>query len=157
MRLALYQPDIAPNAGTMLRMCTCLDVPVDIIEPCGFPFSDRSFRRAGMDYLKLADVTRHGDYNDFRAWLREKGRRLVLLTTRAETVYTDFDFVPGDSLIVGRESAGVPDNVHEDAHARLVIPMAGKARSLNVAVAAAMVLGEALRQTRRGKGQSGTL
>jgi len=147
MRLALYQPDIPQNTGTLIRLGACLDVPVEIIEPCGFPFSIKALRRAGMDYIDRAALTHHADWT---AFLTDPGReagRLGLLTTMAELSYTDFAFQPGDTLLLGRESAGVPENVHERADARVVIPLAAGVRSLNVAVAAAMVLGEALRQT----------
>ena len=144
MRLALYQPDIAPNVGTLLRLAACLRVPADIIEPCGFSFGDRAMRRAGMDYLDRADVTIHASWD---AYLSAAPGRLVLLTTRGDVPYTEFGFAPGDVLLLGRESAGVPEDVHDRADARIAIPMAGGLRSLNVAVAAAMVLGEALRQT----------
>ena len=144
MRLALYQPDIPQNAGSLMRLGACLDVGIDLIEPCGFLLTDRNFRRAGMDYLKSADIRRHGSWREF-----QQGRtgRLVLLTTRGAMAYTDFAFEAGDTLLVGRESAGVPDEVHDRADARLVIPLRLGLRSLNVAQAAAMVLGEALRQT----------
>lgn len=149
MRLALFEPDIPPNTGAMLRLAACLGVPVDIIEPCGFPFSERGFRRAGMDYLELATLVRHGSFDAFEAARRETGGRLVLLTTKARTPYTDFAFVDGDVILVGRESAGVPEHVHDIADARLLIPIIPAARSLNVAMAAAMALGEALRQTQK--------
>jgi tRNA (cytidine/uridine-2'-O-)-methyltransferase len=142
MRLALYEPDIAQNAATIIRLCACLGVGVDIIEPCGFQFTDKGFKRAGMDYLDMAAVTRHASWDAFRP-----AGRLVLLTTRAEQAYTGFAFRPDDTLLLGRESAGVPDAVHDAADARLRIPMREGARSVNVALAAAMVLGEALRQT----------
>lgn len=145
MRLALYQPDIPQNAGNMLRLAACLNVPVDIIEPAGFAISDRNFRRAGMDYLAHVDLTRHLSWDAFRAAREGKGR-LVLLTTRASLAYTEFAFAHGDTLLVGRESAGVPEEVHATADASLRIPMQPELRSLNVAGAAAMVLGEALRQ-----------
>lgn len=144
MRLALYQPDIPQNAGTILRMAACLGVAVDIIEPAGFQFSDRHFRRAGLDYAQRATVQRHPDWE---AFANQRDGRLLLLTTRADAAYTGFAFRADDVLLVGRESAGVPDEAHAAADARLRIPMVGDARSLNVAVAAAMVLGEALRQT----------
>ncbi len=147
MRLALYQPDIPQNTGTLLRTAMCLDMAVDIIEPCGFVFSDRQLKRAGMDYLQDADVTRHSSWDVFKQALDAQGVRLVLLSTKAETVYTDFSFQPDDIIMVGRESAGVPDDVFAAAHAQLRVPMARSARSLNVAIAAAMVLGEGLRQT----------
>lgn len=146
MRLALYQPDIPPNTGTLLRLGACLGVPVDIIEPCGFPFSDKALRRAGMDYLDQVQMTRHLSFEDFLAARGGRGR-IVLLTTRAEKSYADFEFAPDDVLLLGRESAGVPESVHQTADARLRIPMAPCVRSLNVAIAAAIVLAEALRQT----------
>jgi tRNA (cytidine/uridine-2'-O-)-methyltransferase len=152
VRLALYEPDIPQNAGSLMRLGACLRVGVDIIEPCGFLLSDRNFRRAGMDYLQHADIRRHESWARFHdsfsanASAHSPGR-LVLLTTSGDLAYTDFAFAAGDTLMVGRESAGVPEAVHAAAFARLVIPMAGGLRSLNVAQAAAMVLGEALRQT----------
>ena len=145
-RIALYQPDIPGNTGTILRMAACLGLPVDIVEPCGFDLSDRALKRAGMDYLALAALTRHVDWTTFETARRESGARLVLLTTAAETPYTDFAFREGDVLLFGRESAGVPQAVHAAADARLTIQMADGARSLNLAVAAAMVAGEATRQ-----------
>lgn len=144
MRLALYQPDIPQNAGALLRLGACLGVPVDIIEPCGFVLSDRRLKRAGMDYLAAATLVRHPSWESFRAG--HQGR-LVLLTTRAPLAYHRFEFRPDDTLLLGRESAGVPEEVHGAAGARLRIPLEAGQRSLNVAVAAAMVLGEALRQT----------
>ena len=144
MRLALYQPDIAQNTGTMMRLAACLGVAMDIIEPCGFVFDDRRLRRAGMDYMAGVDLTRHADWPAFLNAL--DGRRLVLLSTKATQSYYDFTFRPDDVLLMGRESAGVPPEVHNAASAVLRIPMVAGARSLNVAVAAAMVLGEALRQ-----------
>ena len=145
MRLALYQPDIPQNAGSLMRLGACLGVGIDIIEPCGFLLSDRNFRRAGMDYLAGADIARHASWARFREGVQS---RLILLTTKAAIPYADFAFQPGDTLMVGQESAGVPDDVHEAVDARLVISMRAGMRSLNVAQAAAMVLGEALRQTR---------
>ena len=147
MRLALYEPDIPQNAGTILRMAACLGVAVDIIEPCGFVFSDRQLRRAGMDYLDRVDWCRHSSWNGFLDSRAALPGRLVLLTTRATLAYTDFRFDPEDVMIVGRESAGVPDSVHAAADARVRIPMRAGERSLNVAISAAMVLAEALRQT----------
>lgn len=146
IRIALYQPDIAGNTGTILRMAACLGIGVDIIEPTGFDSSDRNLRRAGMDYLEMAQLARHLDFARFEEWRRGDGRRLVLLSTKATLPYTKFDFAVGDILLFGRESAGVPDSVQDVADARLVIPMRGGGRSLNVALAAAMVAGEALRQ-----------
>ncbi len=152
LHLVLYQPDIPQNAGTLMRLCACLGIAAGIVEPAGFPTSDRAFRRAGLDYLDALDLRRHVSPAAFEAW-RQAGpdgapRRLVLLTTRAETDYLAFRFAPGDVLLVGRESAGVPDSVHAGADARLKVPMRAGMRSLNVAVAAAMVVGEALRQLR---------
>ena len=146
LRIALYQPDIAGNTGTILRMAACLGVAVDLIEPAGFDISDRSLKRAGMDYLEMAALTRHVDFDRFEDWRRSEARRLVLLSTKATLPYTDFRFEPGDVVMVGRESAGVPDHVHDLAFERLIIPMPGGGRSLNVALSAAMVTGEALRQ-----------
>jgi tRNA (cytidine/uridine-2'-O-)-methyltransferase len=154
MRLALYEPDIPQNAGSMMRLGAALGVGIDLIEPCGFLLSDRNFRRAGMDYLKSADIRRHESWarfhEGFEAPAREGGpelKRLILLTTAGDTAYADFTFQPGDTLLVGRESAGVPKKVHDASDARLLIPMAAGLRSLNVSQAAAMVLSEALRQT----------
>jgi len=144
MRLALYQPDIPQNTGAMLRLGAALGVAVDIIEPCGFLLTDRGLKRAGMDYLKSAQMVRHASWAQFKAGF---SGRLLLLTTRGAMTYTDFAFQPGDTLLVGQESAGVPEDVHQAADARLVIPLRPGMRSLNVAQAAAMVLGEALRQT----------
>ncbi len=152
LHLVLFQPDIPQNAGTLLRLCACLGVAAGIVEPAGFPTSDRAFRRAGLDYLDALDLRRHVSPDAFEAWRREgpggRPRRLVLLTTRGDTDYCAFRFAPGDVLMVGRESAGVPESVHAGADARLLIPMRPGMRSLNVAVAAAMVAGEALRQLR---------
>jgi tRNA (cytidine/uridine-2'-O-)-methyltransferase len=147
MRIALYEPDIPQNTGTILRLAACLGVEAHIIEPAGFPTSDRAFRRAGMDYLDAVSLRRHASFAAFAAWLAETSARLVLFTTRAEMSYLDHAFHRDDVLLFGRESAGVPEAVHAAAGARLAIPMRPRLRSLNVAVAAAMALGEALRQT----------
>ena len=149
MHLVLYEPDIPQNAGAMMRLAACLSLPLELIEPCGFALSDRRLRRAGMDYLERLKLTRHLSYAAFSRWRLslDPVPRLILLTTRAERSYLDFAYAPDDLLMVGRESAGVPAEVHADASARLKIPLARGARSLNVALAAAMVLGEALRQT----------
>ncbi|MGE0233620.1 MAG: tRNA (cytidine(34)-2'-O)-methyltransferase [Flavobacteriaceae bacterium] len=147
MRLALYQPDIAQNTGSILRLCACLGISADIVEPAGFAWSESRFRRAGMDYVDNVDLTRHQDYSAFDSARRRAGARLVLLTTAGATPYFDYDFSADDWLMLGRESAGVPETVHADADARLVIPMAPGMRSLNVAVSAGIVLAEALRQT----------
>jgi tRNA (cytidine/uridine-2'-O-)-methyltransferase len=147
MRIALYEPDIAQNTGTILRLCACLGVAAHIIEPAGFPTADRAFRRAGMDYLDQVSIIRHASWNAFVDWRKTDGGELVLLTTHAGVSYLDRDFHTDDIVLLGRESAGVPEKVHEAADARLMIPMRPGLRSLNVAVAAAMVVGEALRQT----------
>ncbi|MDR3425473.1 MAG: tRNA (cytidine(34)-2'-O)-methyltransferase [Alphaproteobacteria bacterium] len=144
MRLALFQPDMPPNTGTMMRLCACLGVGMDIIEPCGFPLDDARLRRAAMDYIDHLDLTRHHSWEDFIAHIGTQ--RLVLLTTKAAVAYTDFSFRPDDILMVGRESAGVPEYVHDRADARIVIPIKPPLRSLNVALSAAMALGEARRQ-----------
>ena len=154
MRLALFEPDIPQNTGAILRLAACLGVGVDIIEPCGFVFTDARLKRAGMDYLDEVSITRHSSWTAFTA-SREAGGlsgnagRLVLLTTAANMAYTDFVFDALDTLIVGRESAGAPEEVHHAADARVKVPMGEGMRSLNVALASAMVLGEALRQTGR--------
>ena len=146
VRLALFQPDIAPNTAAILRLCACLGIEAHIIEPAGFPTSDRAFRRAGMDYLDEVAVVRHRSWDAFETWRARERLRLVLLSTHAAVSYVEHAFRPEDILLFGRESAGVPDYVHAAADARVVIPMRLGLRSLNVAVAAAMVLGEALRQ-----------
>jgi tRNA (cytidine/uridine-2'-O-)-methyltransferase len=146
MRIALYQPDIPQNTGTIIRMAACLGLPIDIILPCGFPFSDRAFKRAGMDYLDQANLTRHMDWQEFETARTVTGGRLILLTTKAEKPYTRCIFRPDDILLLGRESSGVPRKVHDAADELVLVPMAAGMRSLNVAVAAAMVVGEALRQ-----------
>lgn len=147
MRIALYQPDIAGNTGTILRLAACLGLEVHIIEPAGFDLSDRNLKRAGMDYLEMAALTRHVDWQAFEAWRQGLGARLVLLSTKAETAYIDFAYAPDDVLLFGRESAGVPDTIHDAADHRLTIPMQPGARSLNLAMSVAMVVGEAVRQT----------
>ena len=145
MEIALYQPDIPQNTGTLLRLGACMGIRVHIVEPAGFHWSDKSLKRAGLDYAGHVEVVRHASFERFMAD-RPEGR-LVLLTTRAETSYAEFGFQGGDMLLLGRESAGVPDDVHDVADARIAVPMAPGMRSLNVAIAGAMVLGEALRQT----------
>ncbi len=147
MRLALFEPDIPQNTGALLRLGACMGVPVDIIEPCGFLLTDRGVRRAGMDYADLAIMRRFTSWDRFQQ--ERPAGRLVLLTTRGAQPYLDFAFRPDDILLLGRESAGVPDAVHACVDARLVIPMQAGARALNVSQSAAMVLGEALRQTGR--------
>ena len=146
LRVALFQPDIAGNTGAILRLGACLNLGVDVIGPAGFDFSDRALKRAGMDYLAMAALTRHTDWPAFEAWRRGEERRTVLFTTKAALPYTDFAFAPDDILLLGRESAGVPTRVHETADARVTIPMPGGGRSLNLGMSAAMAAGEALRQ-----------
>lgn len=145
MRLALFEPDIPQNTGALIRLAACFGVPVDIIEPCGFLWSAPKLKRAGMDYLDQADVTRHRSWDSFRSV--NAGARLVLLTTKSAVSYLDFAYAPDDILLLGRESAGVPDSVHQTADARLFIPLRPGLRSLNVALAGAIVLAEARRQT----------
>jgi len=145
IEIALYQPDIAPNAATIMRMAACFGLRVRVIEPAGFVWSDSGFRRAGMDYLAQTDLVRDASWDSFRA--ATSGRRLVLLSTRSSLPYTDFRFRDDDIILMGRESAGVPDHVHQTVDARLLIPMRPGLRSLNVAVACALAAGEALRQT----------
>ena len=146
MRIALFEPDIAQNTGTILRLCACLGLEAHIIEPAGFPVSDRAFRRAGMDYLDQVRLVRHASWSRFQAWRHDAGARLVVLTTRAGRSYLDHAYGSEDVLLFGRESAGVPPEVHAAADVRLVIPMRPGLRSLNVAMACAVVAGEALRQ-----------
>lgn len=147
MRIALYEPDIPQNTGTILRFCACLGVEAHIIEPAGFPVTDRAFRRAGMDYIDHVALTRHDSFTAFEAWRARERLVLVLLSTRAERSYLDYSFSPNQVLLFGRESAGVPESVHERADVRLRIPMQPGLRSINVAMTAALVTGEALRQT----------
>lgn len=148
LHIALFQPDIAGNTGTILRVGACFGVPVDIIEPAGFDLSDRHLKRAGMDYLEIATLTRHLDWQHFLAAQKNAGRRLVLFTTKVDTPYTGFHFHDDDVLLFGRESAGAPEYVHEAADAQVTIPMVKPARSLNLAVSVAIGISEALRQTR---------
>ena len=147
VELALYQPDIAQNAGTLLRLGACLGVRVHIIHPLGFAFSERTLRRAALDYLDHAEFSEHDSYADFDRWRRESRRRLVLLTTKGKLSAYAARYAPDDILLLGRESAGVPDSVAADADLSVRIPMRHDMRSLNVAVAGSLVLGEALRQT----------
>ena len=152
MRLALFQPDIPQNPGTLLRLGACLDFALDIIEPCGFVFNDKAMRRAGMDYLEQVSYRRHNSWQDFLLFRQEHSEeygRLVLMTTHASEPYTDFEFRANDVILMGRESAGVPEEVHRQADARLLIPMNPNARSINMAISAAIVTAEALRQLRR--------
>ncbi len=147
MRIALYEPDIPQNTGTILRTCACLGLEAHIIEPAGFPVTDRAFRRAGLDYLDHVTIARHASFTAFDAWRRAEALKLVLLTTAATGSYLDHGFAGDQILLFGRESAGVPEAVHNAADVRLSIPIREEFRSLNIAVAVAMVAGEALRQT----------
>ena len=145
----MFQPDIPQNTGTLLRLGACLDIELDIIEPCGFIFSERTLKRAGMDYLDMVRYRRHHSWEHFlqyRAEHPEEYGRIVLLTTHASEPYYNFEFRPNDIILMGRESAGVTEEVHQTADARLLIPMNHNARSINVAVSAVMVVGECLRQ-----------
>jgi tRNA (cytidine/uridine-2'-O-)-methyltransferase len=159
--IAFYQPDIPQNTGSILRLAACLGVATHIIEPAGFPTGDRAFRRAGMDYLAHVELMRHTDWDAFQSWRTNAGRRLVLFTTRAATRHLDHAFGPADVLLFGRESSGVPEQVHSAADVRLLIPMRTGLRSLNVALACAIGLAEALRQTggfpRIDRAQSGAI
>ena len=147
MIVALYEPDIPQNTGTIMRLGACLSVAVHIVGPAAFPANERAFRRAGLDYLDHVEIRDHVSFSHFQDWLRAENRRLILLTTKAETAHFNFTFKETDVLLCGRESAGVPDNVHQAADARVKVPMQKDLRSLNVAVSVAIVLGEALRQT----------
>lgn len=147
MIIALYQPDIPQNTGTIMRLAACLGIEVHIVGPAAFPANERAFRRAGLDYLDHVKIVDHVSFASFHDWLRGEDRRLILLSTKAEKSHLDFSFREGDVLLCGRESAGVPEEVHNAADARVRIPMRRDLRSLNVAVSAAIVLGEALRQT----------
>jgi len=154
LMLALYEPDIAANTGAMMRTCACLGVDAAVIEPAGFAISDRRFRRAAMDYLNALSITHHASFERFEAWRAAAERRLVLLTTTGESELWDFEFRPGDILMVGRESAGVPETVAAVADARVRITLRPPLRSLNVAIAAALAAGEALRQLRHANSAS---
>jgi tRNA (cytidine/uridine-2'-O-)-methyltransferase len=146
MRIALYEPDIPQNTGTILRLCACLGIEAHIVEPAGFPITDRAFRRAGMDYLDQVTIVRHASFAAFDSWRRAEALSLVLMTTAADRSYLEHAYATNEVILLGRESAGVPDAVHRVADARLRVPIRAGLRSLNVAVAAAMVAGEALRQ-----------
>jgi tRNA (cytidine/uridine-2'-O-)-methyltransferase len=148
MRLALYQPDIPQNTGTILRLAACLGIEAHLIEPAGFPTSDRAFRRAGMDYLDQVTLVRHVSWDAFETWRHAQRLRLVLFTTQAATSYLDHSFEPRDIVLFGRESSGVPDEVHAAAEVKVKIPIRPGLRSLNVAMTCAMAVGEALRQER---------
>ena len=147
MKTILFQPDIAANVGAVLRLCACMNIPIEIIEPCGFPFDMRQIRRVALDYINHVKLHRHVSWEAFHAKSMERGSRLILLSTRGKVRYDQFAFLPDDMLLFGRESAGVPNAIHQAADAILRVPLAREMRSLNVATAAAMTLGEALRQT----------
>jgi tRNA (cytidine/uridine-2'-O-)-methyltransferase len=151
MRIALYQPDIAPNAGTLMRLAACLGIAVDLIEPAGFLLSDARFRRAGMDYLDQLTLVRHVSWEAFQS---ARTGRLVLLTTRGQTPHHKVEYRADDVLMVGRESAGVPESVHDSADLRVRVPMRQGLRSINVALAGTLVLGEAMRQTNLWPGET---
>ena len=146
MRLALYHPEIPQNTGTLMRLCACMSISLDIIHPCGFVFDDRRLRRAGLDYTDRTAVHHHTTWEAFHAWARNENHRIILLDAKAEIPYTDFSFQTGDILLMGQESSGVPEDVFQAIPQRLCIPMAPHCRSLNVSLAAAMVIGEGLRQ-----------
>lgn len=147
IEFALYEPDIAPNVGTMMRLSACLNIAVHVIEPCGFPFSRRVLKRTLMDYEPYVDLHHHADWSAFHKDQMERGRRLVLTTTKGSTAFNTVRFSSTDTLIMGSESSGVPDKVHSASDVRIRIPMRAEVRSINVATAASMILGEALRQT----------
>jgi tRNA (cytidine/uridine-2'-O-)-methyltransferase len=147
MIIALYEPDIPQNTGTILRLGACLGVAVHIVGPAAFPANEKAFRRAGLDYLDHVSVVNHVSFGTFEDWRKQEGRRVVLLSTKASNAHIDLTYRESDVLLCGRESAGVPEEVHRAADARVRVPMRQDLRSLNVAVSLAMVLGEALRQT----------
>jgi tRNA (cytidine/uridine-2'-O-)-methyltransferase len=147
IQIALYQPDIPGNTGTIMRLAACLAVPLHIIEPCGFDLSARSLKRAGMDYLETANMTKHLSWDRFYQWHVEQKTRLVLASTKASKPYCDFSYDHNDILLFGRESSGVPDSVHDAVDNRILIEMKSEMRSLNLAVSVAMITGEAVRQT----------
>jgi tRNA (cytidine/uridine-2'-O-)-methyltransferase len=146
LRIALFQPDIPGNTGTIIRTAACFGLGVDVIEPAGFDLSDRAMKRSGMDYIEQAALTRHLNWEAFMMSQRAANRRLVLATTKAAIAYTDFEFSAGDTLLFGRESAGVPDFAHDAAEMRVIIPMAAGRRSLNIAVSVGIIAAEAVRQ-----------
>ena len=147
MRIALYQPDIPQNTGNIFRLGACLGVSVDIIEPTGFIFDDKKFKRSAMDYIDYIDYKRHIDWQHFYDWSKGKKYRLILMTTKAQQSFYEFEFHSSDILLFGRESAGVPDNIHQIVSHRLTIPMKKGVRSINLSSSVALVLGEGLRQT----------
>tara|TARA_B100000686_G_C16659155_1_gene899912 strand:+ start:743 stop:1195 length:453 start_codon:yes stop_codon:yes gene_type:complete len=147
MRIALYQPDIPQNTGNIFRLGACLGVGIDIIEPTGFVFDDKKFRRSAMDYIDHLEYKRHDDWHKFYKWIKENRFRLILMTTKSEDSIYNFKFQPSDILLFGRESAGVPENIHKSVDHRLTIPMKEGLRSINLSSSVALVLGEGLRQT----------
>jgi tRNA (cytidine/uridine-2'-O-)-methyltransferase len=147
MRIALFQPDIPQNTGTILRLAACFGLAVDVVMPAGFDLSSRALKRAALDYVEAVDIMRWGSFSEFRGNASATNARIVLLTTKGAQAYTAAEYQPSDILLAGRESAGAPDEVHEAADLRVRIPMREELRSLNVAVAMALVLGEAMRQT----------
>lgn len=146
MRLALYQPEIPQNTGTLMRLCACMGINLDVIHPCGFIWDDRRLRRAGMDYIDIATVQHHDSWETFYEWTKKSDYRLILLDSKAKTLYTDYDYQRRDILLMGKESSGVPSEIFQTVPERLLIPMKPGCRSLNVSLAAAMVVGEGLRQ-----------
>jgi len=148
MKIALYQPDIPQNLGAMMRLCACMGTSLDIIEPCGFLWNERKIRQSAMDYYDGIDITRHNNWDNFFDMYQGQGRRIVLMTTKSSEPYYDFEFRDTDILLAGRESAGVPENVHAAVQGRICIPMEGDFRSLNIVNATSMILGEAIRQTK---------
>ncbi|MBT3901869.1 MAG: tRNA (cytidine(34)-2'-O)-methyltransferase [Pelagibacteraceae bacterium] len=146
MRIALYQPDIPQNTGNIFRLGACLGVPIDVIEPTGFIFDDKKFKRSAMDYINHLNYKRHLDWEHFLKWVKNNQGRLILMTTKSEKSYYNFKFQPSDILLFGRESAGVPNDVHDIADHRLTIPMKNEVRSINLSSSVALVIGEGLRQ-----------
>lgn len=145
LSLALFQPDIPQNLGAAMRLCACLGIQLHVIEPCGFPWKDQKIKKSAMDYKALIDIQRHESWDVFSQ--NTSGRRKILMTTKTDLSYTNFKFFPDDILLAGRESSGVPQEVHKASDAKITIPMKGQARSMNVINASSMILGEALRQT----------
>mgnify|MGYP001357875986 FL=1 len=149
MRIALYQPDIPQNTGNIFRLGACMGVAVDIIEPTGFVFDDKKFKRSAMDYIDHLEYKRHDDWQNFYNWIQENNFRLILMTTKSDDSLYNFSFLSSDILLFGRESAGVPNNIHEIVDHRLTIPMKDGVRSINLSSSVALVLGEGLRQTNK--------
>ena len=148
IEIVAYEPDLAPNLGSLIRLGVCFDAPINVIEPCGFPFSLKLLKTRGLDYVESAIIRRHNSWEDFQSNQRKNPRRLVLLTTKSGKSIWDFEFLPGDSIVLGRESLGVPENVHQEVEERVNIPMPGPARSLNISVSAGIALAEASRQSK---------